>query len=216
MAYYRRVKCTNCFSTNLTVYDGFFTQTLQCSRILFFINHLSLWNEFVMHQTTNIEENNEHHIDFWASLAWFFRFRLVFCPPFWWHFTCQILRPMSRYQFCCVPWMWDQNWRDPECQKRPAYVTVFEENSAFWNKPCSDTSHAQNIHQNRTDKLVRDVKVMSYLSLTGLTIIEHNFLHFFHVFIGWRVRRSSRTRHVFYDLSALLERFIPLVRPCFW
>ena len=44
-------------------------------------------------------------------------------------FACQICRPMSLYQLWCVPWVWDQNWRDPACLTRPAHTIVLEENS---------------------------------------------------------------------------------------
>ena len=43
---------------------AFPTQTLQKGQKVFCIDLLSLWNEFVMHQTTNIQENHEHHLDF--------------------------------------------------------------------------------------------------------------------------------------------------------
>ena len=29
------------------------------------------------------KKKNEYHLGFWATSTWFFRFRLVFCPPFW-------------------------------------------------------------------------------------------------------------------------------------
>ena len=48
----------------------------------------------------------------------------------------------------------------------------------FRNKPYGDGSHAKNIHQNRTSRLDRDVKVTSYLFQAGMVIIEHDFIHF--------------------------------------
>ena len=41
-----------------------------------------------MNSSSNIEEHNENHLEFWAILTWFFRFRLDFCLPFRWLLTC--------------------------------------------------------------------------------------------------------------------------------
>ena len=109
----------------------------------------------------------------------------------------QTRRPMFRHQLWCIPWMWDQNWRDPACLKRPAHVTVFEENSALleqavrWCVSCPKYPPKSNEH------------TREWLSGHELSLLRWNsdyraqFSLLFYVFIGWRCRRSSRTSHVF-------------------
>ena len=96
-------------------------------------------------------------------------------------FACQTRRPMSRHQLWRVPWMWNRNWRDPAYLKRPAHGTVFEKNQLFLNKPCGEASHAQNIHKNRTNRLVRNAKVANSLSRGcshGLAVFGSVFWYF--------------------------------------
>ena len=64
--------------TTVAPYDGTLLSREIHGQIVFFIDRLSLWNEFVMHQTTNFRKNNKHYLDFWATSTWLFRFQLVF------------------------------------------------------------------------------------------------------------------------------------------
>lgn len=57
-----------------------FCRIFHANALILFINRMAPWN--MMHRTTNIKEINEHHFDFWATLAWFFRFYLIFTTPF--------------------------------------------------------------------------------------------------------------------------------------
>ena len=89
MAHYSRAKFMNCYPTNLSVSDGFShtNASMQPNSILYWPPVPLEW----IHDAPNHEypqENNEHHLDFRATLTRFSRFRLVFCPPFWWLLTC--------------------------------------------------------------------------------------------------------------------------------
>ena len=114
-----------------------------------------------------ILKKNEHHSDFWATLTWFFRFWLVVCPLFWWLLTwlpvklvdpCLVIS-YDAFHECEIRIGAIQHvWRDL------LTVLFLKKIQRFWKKPCNNASHAQNIHQNRMNKLMRNVKVTSYLS----------------------------------------------------
>ena len=45
-----------------------------------------------------------------------------FSPCIVMYVACQTRRPIFRHQLWCVSWMWEHNWCDPVCLKRPAYA----------------------------------------------------------------------------------------------
>jgi len=108
------------------------------------------------HETTNIKENNDIRLDFWATLtyfSWFLTFILDLLT--WFHenlLSSVIIRLMN----------WDQNWVGPECS---VHSTVFVENPALLEIARIHMSHTQIIHQNRMIWLVKNVQ--SFVILNG-------------------------------------------------
>ena len=46
------------------------TIKLECEgQVVFLIDRLTLWNEFMLNHTMVIEENDKHHLDFWPTLT---------------------------------------------------------------------------------------------------------------------------------------------------
>ena len=137
MAHYCHVKSTNCSITNLSVSDGYSYANVSIQP-----NSILNW-PFVLLEQISHAPNREYRRKQWAS-PWVLRdFDVVFSASFRLLFSVlmtvdmfawQSRRPMSRHQLWCVPWMWDQNWRDPAWLKRPAYGTVFEENLALFEQ----------------------------------------------------------------------------------
>ena len=134
MAHYRCLKSTNCFSTNLAVSIGFSHANASIR-----LDSIFYWSSVPLERFCDAP-NHEYRRKKWA-LSWIFSdFDMVLSVStrllsFFLMtvdlFACQTRRPMSRYQLWCVPWMWNQNWRDWACLKRPGHGTVFEENSAL-------------------------------------------------------------------------------------
>ena len=60
-------------------------QTTHNIQIILIIDRLTIMEErFIVHHTTNIEENSQYNLDFEPTLAFSFRFRLAFEAPFGW------------------------------------------------------------------------------------------------------------------------------------
>ena len=115
-------------------------QTFGIVGLLHTLYHESTGNCNIKHTIFIYSINHEYRRKQWASPWLLSDFDVVFSASARFLsfilmtvdlFACKTRRPMSRHQLWCVPWMWNQNWRDPACLKRPAHVTVFLENSAL-------------------------------------------------------------------------------------
>lgn len=65
-----------------------FVQTPYDGQIVFCIDFLTRWKEFLVHNTAIIKENREHDLDFWLQTASSLRTCFIFQTPFWWLLHC--------------------------------------------------------------------------------------------------------------------------------
>ena len=59
------------------------TQSFQNFNVIFFVDRLSSWSQFIVRNTLTIEKNNQHWVDMAPTLTCFFRPWLVWTLPLW-------------------------------------------------------------------------------------------------------------------------------------
>ena len=163
--------------------------------------------------TTAIEENDEHHLDFRPTLTWFFRFWLIFGVPF--------ARLLGSFDVIFInPRLVTSNNTFDECRVISyvgkhlfcdLYSTFFlQKIQVLRYESGGDMLDTQKINHNVLSRSIRDVGSLCCLSNANTTIFEHNFLHFFDVIVVNRGGWMTRMRKVFNDLTTLIECFMPI------
>ena len=61
-----------------------FAQLAHNFKVVFLIDHTTLWQEFMMHHTIAIEENSEQNLNIWPNLTCILRSRLFWTLPLGW------------------------------------------------------------------------------------------------------------------------------------